>query len=53
MSVEAAASNYKAFGVSAIPVLILADREGIVRLHHAGRIAEAELEAAIVSLLPK
>lgn len=51
--VPVTAVNYKAFGVSAVPVLILADREGIVRLHHAGRIAEAELEAAIVSLLPK
>ncbi len=51
--VPVAVANYRAFGVSSVPVHILTDRDGIVRLYHTGRIAEPELEAAIVRLLPK
>jgi thiol-disulfide isomerase/thioredoxin len=44
-------ANHDAYGVTTIPMYVLVDRKGIVRLYHAGRIAEAELESAVRSLL--
>ena len=46
-------ANYKAFGVSVVPLYVLTDREGLVRLYHPGRIGEAELEAAVVAALDR
>jgi len=46
-------ANHRAFGVAAIPVNILIDRQGVVRLYHPGRIEERELEAAIVDVLER
>jgi thiol-disulfide isomerase/thioredoxin len=46
-------ANHKAFGVGAIPVHVLTDREGIIRLYYPGRIAEPALEAAIVDVLER
>lgn len=46
-------ANHRAFGVAAISVNILIDRHGIVRLYHPGRIAESDLEAAIVDVLDR
>ena len=44
-------ANYKEYGVTTIPMYVLLDRQGIVRLYHAGRITEEELDAAIRRLL--
>jgi len=44
-------ANYKEYGVTTIPMYVLLDRQGIVRLYHAGRMTEAELDAAIRKLL--
>lgn len=44
-------ANYKAYGVTTIPMYVLLDRQGIVRLYRAGRMTEEELEAAIRKLL--
>jgi thiol-disulfide isomerase/thioredoxin len=44
-------ANYKAYGVTTIPMYVLLDREGIVRLYHAGQMRAPELEAAIRKLL--
>ena len=44
-------TNYKEYGVTTIPMYVLVDRQGIVRLYHAGRMTEEELDAAIRSLL--
>jgi thiol-disulfide isomerase/thioredoxin len=44
-------ANYKEYGVTTIPMYVLVDRQGIVRLYHAGRMTEEELEAAIRKLL--
>jgi thiol-disulfide isomerase/thioredoxin len=44
-------ANHKAYGVAAIPMHILVDRSGVVRLYRPGRMTEAELEAAILSVL--
>ena len=44
-------TNYKEYGVASIPLYVLLDRQGIVRLYHPGRMTEEELEAAIQKLL--
>jgi thiol-disulfide isomerase/thioredoxin len=44
-------ANYKEYGVTSMPMHVLLDREGIVRLYQPGRMTEAELEAAINKLL--
>jgi thiol-disulfide isomerase/thioredoxin len=44
-------TNHKLYGVSSTPTLVIADRRGIVRLYHPGRMTEDELEAQIRSLL--
>ena len=44
-------ANYKGYGVTTIPMYVLVDRQGIVRLYHAGRMTAEELEAAIRKLL--
>jgi thiol-disulfide isomerase/thioredoxin len=46
-------ANHKAFGVAAIPVHVLTDRHGVVRLYYPGRIAETALEDAIVNVLER
>lgn len=43
--------NFIDFGVSTTPTLVLADRNGIVRMYHPGLMSLAELEAAIAPLL--
>jgi thiol-disulfide isomerase/thioredoxin len=44
-------SNYKEYGVTTVPMHVVLDRQGIVRLYQPGRMAEDELEAAIKKLL--
>jgi thiol-disulfide isomerase/thioredoxin len=44
-------SNHRRYGVSSTPTLVLIDRAGIVRLYHPGRMAEADLEARVRSLI--
>ena len=39
------------FGVSSTPTIVIADREGVVRLYHPGLMTLDELEAAIQPLL--
>jgi thiol-disulfide isomerase/thioredoxin len=46
-------ANHRAFGVAAIPVTVLIDRSGMIRLYHPGRIGEAELESSIVEILDR
>lgn len=42
--------NFKNYGVSTTPTLLLIDRKGIVRMYHPGHMTEAELEAKIEPL---
>ena len=44
-------ANSKAYGADAIPLHVLIDRQGIVRLYHRGLMTEDELEAAVRKLL--
>jgi thiol-disulfide isomerase/thioredoxin len=45
------AGNFRRFGVSTTPTIVLVDRRGIVRLYHPGVMTEDELRAAIEPLL--
>ena len=51
MPVPISEENFVRFGVSSTPTLVLADRSGIVRLYHPGRMGEAELSREIEALL--
>ena len=51
MPVPISTENFVRFGVSSTPTLVLADRSGIVRLYHPGRMEEAELAREIEALL--
>ncbi|HEX7359905.1 MAG TPA: TlpA disulfide reductase family protein [Bryobacteraceae bacterium] len=44
-------SNFKRFGASTVPTIVLIDRRGIVRLYHPGLMHEDELQKAIEPLL--
>jgi thiol-disulfide isomerase/thioredoxin len=44
-------ANYKEYGVTSMPMHVLLDRAGIVRLYQPGRMTEEELDAAIRKLL--
>jgi peroxiredoxin len=44
-------ANYKEYGVTTVPMHVVLDRQGIVRLYQPGRMSEDELEAAIRKLL--
>jgi thiol-disulfide isomerase/thioredoxin len=44
-------ANYKEYGVTTIPMYVLLDRQGIIRVYRPGRMTEDELEAAIRKLL--
>jgi thiol-disulfide isomerase/thioredoxin len=50
-SVPVSGANYRHYGVASIPMLVLLDRQGIVRLYHPGQMTEEELDAAIRPLL--
>jgi thiol-disulfide isomerase/thioredoxin len=45
------AGNFRRFGVSTTPTIVLVDRRGIVRLYHPGFMKEDELREAIEPLL--
>jgi len=44
-------ANYREYGVTSIPMHVLIDRQGIIRLYTPGRMTEEQLEAAIQKLL--
>jgi thiol-disulfide isomerase/thioredoxin len=45
------AGNFRRFGVSTTPTIVLVDRHGIVRLYHPGLMTEDDLRAALEPLL--
>jgi hypothetical protein len=50
-SVSVSGANYRLYGVASVPMLVLLDRHGILRLEHRGQMTEEELDTAIRSLL--
>jgi thiol-disulfide isomerase/thioredoxin len=51
MPVPVSEENFKAYGASTTPTLVLIDRAGIVRLYHPGRMPLDELQAAVRAVL--
>jgi len=45
--------NFKLFGSSTTPTLVLADRAGIVRMYHPGAMTEAELRAQLDAVVKR
>jgi len=41
---------HREYGVASVPLLVLLDRQGVVRLYHPGRITEEDLESSILKL---
>jgi thiol-disulfide isomerase/thioredoxin len=50
MAVPVSAADFRAYGASTTPTLVLLDRNGIVRFYHPGAVSEAELVAQIEAL---
>jgi thiol-disulfide isomerase/thioredoxin len=46
-------ANHKAFGIAAVPMHVLIDRDGIVRLYRPGRMSKEDLESAILQVLER
>jgi len=44
--------NFRRYGASTTPTLVLIDRAGIVRLYHPGRMTYEELRPLIAKLFP-
>ncbi|GAB4367636.1 MAG: hypothetical protein OHK0021_11030 [Bryobacter sp.] len=51
LQVPLSEENFKRYGASTTPTLVLVDKAGIVRLYHPGKMTEADLRAKIASLL--
>ena len=51
MPVPVSTENFRAFGVSSTPTLVLVDRDNVVRLYHPGDMSYAELKDAMAPLL--
>lgn len=47
MYVPVSEENFRAYGSSSSPTLVLVDRTGIVRMYHPGRMTYGELEEAV------
>jgi len=41
---------HREYGVASVPLLVLVDRQAVVRLYHPGRITEEDLDAAILKV---
>ena len=51
MPVPASEENFRVWGSSTTPTLVLIDRGGIVRLYHPGNLTYAELLPRVQDLL--
>ena len=51
MSVPVSSENFKNYGSSTTPTLVLVDRQGIVRLYHPGKMPYEELAAQVMALI--
>lgn len=51
MAVPISAEDFKAYGASTTPTIVLVDRKGIVRLYHPGRMTQEELEPKVKDIL--
>jgi thiol-disulfide isomerase/thioredoxin len=51
MAVPISEADFKSYGASTTPTIVLVDRRGIVRLYHPGRMTEEELEPKVKEIL--
>lgn len=51
MAVPVSEANFRSYGSSSSPTLVLLDRKGIVRMYHPGAMPFAELEAKVRELV--
>jgi thiol-disulfide isomerase/thioredoxin len=51
MPVPVSEENFKVYGASTTPTLVLIDRRGVVRLYHPGNLSYEELAAKLESIL--
>ena len=51
MSVPVSEENFRAYGSSTTPTLVLVDRAGIVQLYHPGRMSYEELQPLVAKLV--
>ncbi|HWB84368.1 MAG TPA: TlpA disulfide reductase family protein [Bryobacteraceae bacterium] len=51
MPVPVSSANFRLYGASTTPTLVLVDRAGIVRLYHPGTISEDQLSAQVEAAL--
>jgi thiol-disulfide isomerase/thioredoxin len=47
MAVPLSEENFRAYGSSSSPTVVLVDRRGIVRMYHPGRMSYGELEPLV------
>ncbi|MBI1791482.1 MAG: TlpA family protein disulfide reductase [Acidobacteria bacterium] len=53
MAVPVSEENFRNYGASTTPTLVLIDRKGLVRAYHPGAVSEDSLDAAVQSLVGK
>jgi hypothetical protein len=53
MTVPLSEENFKVYGASTVPTLVLVDQNGVVRMYHPDVMPYAELEAAVEKILPR
>ncbi|MGB9454428.1 MAG: redoxin family protein [Bryobacteraceae bacterium] len=53
MAVPVSAANFRTYGASTTPTMVLLDRDGIVRFYHPGTVSEAELVRWIEALVKR
>ena len=53
MAVPVSEENFKVYGASSTPTLVLLDGKGVVRMYHPGAMPYSELAAALSRLLPR
>jgi hypothetical protein len=51
MSAPISDENFKVYGASTTPTLVLVDKAGVVRMYHPGRMSYEELQPKIESLV--
>jgi thiol-disulfide isomerase/thioredoxin len=51
MSVPVSSENFKVYGASTTPTLVLIDRRGVVRLYHPGNLTYEELAAKVEAVI--
>ncbi len=51
MAVPISEADFKSYGASTTPTIVLVDRQGVVRLYHPGRMTEEELEPKVKEIL--